>query len=177
MSFASAMDRRTGPMRAVGIINLVIGAIAAFKGAAVVVFSMVLAPEMLKRLATPSGNDPVLTAATMQFEAAVALAPVLAGSMLIFGVLLMVSGRGLLAMRPWARTMSLCLSWIAIAFAVVTIPLGLVAGASFFKSFDVGVIYWVLVIVLLMSREWKEAYAPTPDPVALRNGVQGLYAT
>jgi hypothetical protein len=168
MSSARALDRRTGAMRAVGIINLVIGALAAFNGAAVVVFSLVLAPTMLEKLTPSSGspqatNDPVLTAATKQFEAAVALAPVLAGSLLVFGVLLMVSGRGLLAMRPWARTMTLCLSWIAIAHAIVTIPLAFMAGATFFRSFDVSVIYWVLAIVLLMSREWREAYTPSPD--------------
>lgn len=178
MHHLDRLAQRTGPMKAMGIIHLVVGTLSAFVGAVACVVSVFLIPRVIE---TTQEGAATLPSEDGLREAAARLAASQQWSLLfslvalVSGVLFLVGGRGLLAMRPWGRSLTLGLCWFALAADVIEYVVQL-AALTKGQSLVVGSMlpYWVLAIVLLMSRQWREAYAPE---VAVPTGIKWPGAT
>jgi hypothetical protein len=161
-------------MTVVGVISMVLGALGVL-GGGVMCAMFVLVSRSLRELEASNALFPEdaaeLGALQAGAKSAWASAPLFGAGVMVFGVLLMVSGKGLLGMRPWARGLTAGLAWFAIACSVVMMIAGVLKG-EWTGGADLGVIYWVLVVVLAMSREWKRAYAPAERGVADGGAVE-----
>lgn len=174
--------KRSGPLMAIGVINLVVG-IVAIVGALLIVF---LLPGLERDLGMARNHlagtgDAQLAAAEAELSGMAKvmwpLMRVFSVAMLGLGCVLVVASLGLLRMRPWARSMSLGLAWLMIAWAgvsfgysVLSIPLAGPSPKAFTPPFDA--VYWIVVAVVLMSRDTRARFAsaeavPVPPPAPL----------
>lgn len=143
-------NKRTGGMTAVGVINIVFGAIGALFAILIVLGGGMMA-------AMGAGMEAEFGA---EFEGAAAGAAGLGGIMAIVGIVasaaMLFSGIGVLGLKPWGRKLAMICGGAWAVLNIITLFSG-------FNLFNLGfAVYGGLLVWLFLQPEWKAAFSGQP---------------
>ncbi len=137
-----AMQRTVG-MTAIGVLNIIMGAFFGLLCLLMVISGGVL----LAHRGAIGGTDGMLAAAGGRFVMLVGIVG------MVIWTMMLVSGIGVLMVRPWARTLAM----VCGAFVIV------LNGLSLFTSFEmiplIGFAYGMVLCGMFMKPNWKAAFA------------------
>ncbi len=142
-------NRRTGGMTAVGVLNIVFGAIGALFAILIVLGGGMMA-------AMGAGME-------AEFEGAAAGAAGVGGIMAIAGIVafgasaaMLFSGIGVLGLKPWGRKLAMICGGAWAVLNIITLFSG-------FNLFNLGfAVYGGLLVWLFLKPEWKAAFSGQP---------------
>ncbi len=149
-------NRRTGGMTAVGVLNIVFGAIGALFAILIVLGGGMMA-------AMGAGMEAEFGA---EFEGAAAGAAGLGGIMAIVGIVafgasaaMLFSGIGVLGLKPWGRKLAMVCGGAWAVLNIITLFSG-------FNLFNLGfAVYGGLLVWLFLQPDWKAAFSGQPGAV------------
>ena len=142
-------NKRTGGMTAVGVLNIVFGAIGALFAILIVLGGGMMA-------AMGAGME-------AEFEGAAAGAAGVGGIMAIAGIVafgasaaMLFSGIGVLGLKPWGRKLAMICGGAWAVLNIITLFSG-------FNLFNLGfAVYGGLLVWLFLQPEWKAAFSGQP---------------
>ena len=145
-------NKRTGGMTAVGVINIVFGAIGALFAILIVLGGGMMA-------AMGAGME-------AEFEGAATGAAGLGGIMAIVGIVafgasaaMLFSGIGVLGLKPWGRKLAMVCGGAWAVLNIITLFSG-------FNLFNLGfAVYGGLLVWLFLQPEWKAAFSGQPAAI------------
>ena len=145
-------NKRTGGMTAVGVLNIVFGAIGALFAILIVLGGGMMA-------AMGAGME-------AEFEGAAAGAAGVGGIMAIAGIVafgasaaMLFSGIGVLGLKPWGRKLAMICGGAWAVLNIITLFSG-------FNLFNLGfAVYGGLLVWLFLKPEWKAAFSGQPVAV------------
>ena len=145
-------NKRTGGMTAVGVLNIVFGAIGALFAILIVLGGGMMA-------AMGAGME-------AEFEGAAAGAAGVGGIMAIAGIVafgasaaMLFSGIGVLGLKPWGRKLAMVCGGAWAVLNIITLFSG-------FNLFNLGfAVYGGLLVWLFLQPEWKAAFSGQPVAV------------